>query len=260
MTEQKKTNAKPKAGVPLIFPKMVAIMRGVGMIGKDRENPSQHYAFRGIDDVYNELHDVLAKEGVITIPEVLEERAEDRQSSSGKAAIYRILKIKYRFCAEDGSYVDATVIGEGMDWGDKAANKAMSVAHKYALLQIFCIPTAEPKDPEAGEDVPAGKKTKNYGGKKATPPKDDNGKAYPMAKFMISGEEKLLTKFQALDLFKSAKEHLGKDEYYRILNSYGIEKSNMVALEDMREIYEAMIASYQERISRTPTSKPKEKK
>jgi hypothetical protein len=24
----------------------------------------------------------------------------------------------------------------------------MSVAHKYALLQVFCIPTDEPKDPE----------------------------------------------------------------------------------------------------------------
>ena len=35
-----------------------------------------------------------------------------------------------------------------MDSGDKAANKAMSAAHKYALLQVFCIPTEEPKDSE----------------------------------------------------------------------------------------------------------------
>ena len=277
MTEKKKANAAPKktaakpkaeqikgeiltAETPLIFPKMIAIMRGVGKIGKDRENPSQHYAFRGIDDVYNELHNVLAKEGVITIPEVLEERAEDRQSSSGKQAIYRILKIKYQFCAEDGSHVDATVIGEGMDWGDKAANKAMSVAHKYALLQIFCIPTAEPKDPEADEDIPAGEKTRSHGGKKATPPKDDSGKAYPMAKFVISGEEKLLTKFDALDLFKGAKGHLGKEDYYKVLNGFEFNKSNEIPLEQMREVYEAMIAVYQERVSRTKTEKPKEKK
>jgi hypothetical protein len=35
-----------------------------------------------------------------------------------------------------------------MDSGDKAANKAMSVAHKYALLQALCIPTEEMADPD----------------------------------------------------------------------------------------------------------------
>lgn len=263
-----KPNAKPKpikgeiltAETPLIFPKMIAIMRGVGTIAKDRENPSLKYSFRGIDDVYNELHDVLAKEGVITIPEVLEERAEEREGKD-KTAIYRILKIKYRFCAEDGSYVETIVIGEGMDWGDKAANKAMSVAHKYALLQTFCIPTSDPKDPEADKDIAAGKKGKTHGGeKKETPPKGENGTSYPVTRFPVSGEEKLLNKFQALDLFKNAKTHLGMEEYYRILNSYGFEKSNGIALEDMREVYESMIAAYQERISKTKKEKPKEKK
>jgi len=264
MSEQKKTNDKSKAATKgkaetsLIFPKMIAIMRGVGTIAKDRENPSLKYSFRGIDDVYNELHDVLAKEGVITIPEVLEERAEERGKEE-KPVIYRILKIRYRFCAEDGSYVETIVIGEGMDWGDKAANKAMSVAHKYALLQTFCIPTSDPKDPEADKDIPAGKKGKTHGGKKETPPKGANGTSYPVSRFTVSGEEKLLTKFQALDLFKNAKTHLGTEEYYRILNSYGFEKSSGIALEDMREVYESMIAAYQERISKTKTEKPKEK-
>ena len=255
-----KAVAKPKAAeTSLIFPKMIAIMRGVGTIAKDRENPSLKYSFRGIDDVYNELHDVLAKEGVITIPEVLEERAEEREGKD-KTAIYRILRIKYRFCAEDGSYVETIVIGEGMDWGDKAANKAMSVAHKYALLQTFCIPTSDPKDPEADKDIPAGKKGKTHGGKKGTPPKGENGKSYPVVKFPVSGEEKLLTKFQALDLFKNAKKYLGTEEYYSILNGHKFNKSNEIPLENMREIYEEMIAAYQERISKTKTEKPKEKK
>jgi hypothetical protein len=35
-----------------------------------------------------------------------------------------------------------------MDSGDKASNKAMSVAYKYAFMQIFCIPTEEEKDTE----------------------------------------------------------------------------------------------------------------
>jgi hypothetical protein len=57
--------------------------------------------------------------------------------------------MKYTFYAKDGSSISAVVIGEGMDSGDKASNKAMAVALKYALLQVFCIPTEDTKDPDA---------------------------------------------------------------------------------------------------------------
>ena len=36
-----------------------------------------------------------------------------------------------------------------MDSGDKATNKAMAIAFKYACFQVFCIPTEEMKDPDA---------------------------------------------------------------------------------------------------------------
>ena len=36
-----------------------------------------------------------------------------------------------------------------MDSGDKASNKALSIAFKYACFQVFCIPTEEMKDPDA---------------------------------------------------------------------------------------------------------------
>ena len=48
----------------------------------------------------------------------------------------------------DGSYVDTVNVGEAMDSGDKGMNKAMSIALKYSLLQMFLIPTEEPKDPD----------------------------------------------------------------------------------------------------------------
>jgi hypothetical protein len=138
---------------------MVAIMRDVGAISKDRKNTQQNYAFRGVDDVYAALHDILAKHGVFTMPEVMEDRSEERTTKSGGALIYRILRIRYHFIAADGSEVQSIVIGEGMDSGDKASNKAMSVAHKYALLQAFCIPTEDAKDPENDNPEPAPKRT-----------------------------------------------------------------------------------------------------
>lgn len=133
---------------PLIYGKIIAVMKDIDAIAKSRKNAVQGYNFRGIDDVYNELHTPLAEHGVFTIPEILEERTEERTTSKGSSLIYRILKIKFTFYAEDGSNVAAIVIGEGMDSGDKASNKAMSVAHKYALMQVFAIATEDEKDPE----------------------------------------------------------------------------------------------------------------
>ena len=139
-------------------------MADIGAIGKDDYNQMQKFKFRGIDAVYNELHSVLAKHKVFSLPLVLDERTEERTSRNGAALIYRVLKVKYVFYADDGSSVDCVVIGEGMDSGDKAANKAMAVAHKYALLQAFCIPTDEQKDPDAESHEVKPKQPKTIGG------------------------------------------------------------------------------------------------
>ena len=47
-----------------------------------------------------------------------------------------------------------------MDSGDKATNKAMSIAYKYACFQVFCIPTEEMMDPDAEILEPAPKTSK----------------------------------------------------------------------------------------------------
>lgn len=132
----------------MIFTQICAVMNDISAVGKTQKNQKQGYSFRGIDQVYNELHSILARHQVFTVPEILDEKSHEKISQSGGVLIYRILKIKYTFYAEDGSNVSAVVIGEGMDSGDKASNKAMAVAHKYALTQVFCIPTEDAKDPE----------------------------------------------------------------------------------------------------------------
>ena len=94
----------------------------------------------------NKLQPLFAKYKLFIVPELLEQNREERKSSNG--LLYSICKMKYIFYAEDGSNVSAIVVGEGMDSGDKASNKAMAVALKYALFQVFCIPTEEMKDPD----------------------------------------------------------------------------------------------------------------
>lgn len=122
---------------------LCAITAEIGSIGKNKKNQQQGYSFRGIDDLMNTLHPLFAKFGVIVVPEVLESTREERITAKGSALISAILKVKYHFTSVDGSEVCATVIGEGMDTADKASNKALAVAYKYACFQVFCIPTEE---------------------------------------------------------------------------------------------------------------------
>lgn len=136
---------------PKIYAAMSAAMADIGAVGKAKKNQQQNFMYRGIDDVMNALYPVLSEHGLFLCPEVLEHTREERKTAKGSNLIYSILKVKYTVYAEDGSSVCATVIGEGMDSADKSSNKAMAVAMKYALFQLFCIPTEE-----MGRDDPDG--------------------------------------------------------------------------------------------------------
>ena len=135
---------------PMIYEALAAVMAEIPAIGKDKKNQQQGFNYRGIDDVYNALNPILAKHGVIMIPEVTDRQREERETRNGGVLAFVTLTVGYHFCASDGSSVSCTVIGEGMDSGDKATNKALSIAQKYALFQTFCIPTQDPdlKDPD----------------------------------------------------------------------------------------------------------------
>lgn len=136
-----------------IFGLIQKAMQEVGAIGKDSTatniNGKKMYNFRGIDAVYNALNPVMSKLGLFICPEVINHTREERKSTNGGNLIYSVLTIRYTIYAPDGSFVSCTVIGEGMDSGDKASNKAMSVAMKYAMFQLLMIPTEEMVDPDA---------------------------------------------------------------------------------------------------------------
>ncbi len=127
--------------VPMIYAAICGVMEDVGAVGKNDYNKSQNFRYRGIDAVMNTLNPAMIKHKIFCTPEVIEQSREERTTKGGGALIYSVCRIRYRFFTIDGSYVDTVVVGEGMDSGDKATNKAMSVAFKYACFQTFCIPT-----------------------------------------------------------------------------------------------------------------------
>ena len=137
-----------------IYQKMGAIMREINPIPKGQRNTQQGYDFRGIDDIFAELHNLFAKHGVFVLPNLLKEETEEREADyikDGKT-VKRVVRtskalVQYFFVSEsDGSEVSATSMGEAADYGDKASNKAQTFAIKNTLINIFLIPTKEKKD------------------------------------------------------------------------------------------------------------------
>lgn len=165
-----------------IYQNIIKAMNEVNSISKDNYNNLQKFKFRGIDDVMNAMHPILAKNNIFVAPEVEDFSREERTSKNGGLIIYTIATIKFTFYAEDGSNIVVKVIGEAMDSGDKGMNKAMSIAYKYALFQVFCIPTED--DPDKDSYTLAPKQQANKNTKTSQPTKQ------PAQQNLISTEQK----------------------------------------------------------------------
>ncbi len=85
---------------------------------------------------------------------------EERVSQANKPLYWVTVRVEFDFVAvKDGSLHTVVMYGEAMDSGDKATNKAMSAAFKYACLEVFCIPTEgliEDADATTHQPVPKG--------------------------------------------------------------------------------------------------------
>jgi len=151
-----------------VYQCIVAVSREIAQSGiaKSRKNDQQGYRFRGIDDVLNTLAPLLAKFGLVILPRILSRTVAEHASRNGGALFYVTVEAEFDFVsAADGSTHTVKTYGEAMDSADKATNKAMSAAYKYAALQTFCIPTEGDNDADAttpdvvatapGEPLPA---------------------------------------------------------------------------------------------------------
>jgi len=122
-----------------------------GGITKDRTAPvGGGYQFRGIDDIYNVLCGLTAQHGINMYPVVVGEPKVEYQvtTKNGRNGeriealqthVHLLLEVKL-VSAIDGSWDVIRTAGEAIDQGDKATNKAMSAAMKYACIMAFQIP------------------------------------------------------------------------------------------------------------------------
>lgn len=127
---------------------LAKVMEEVRAVRKADRNTQQGYAFRGVDAVVNAVGPALRKHGIVPMPMLEKASYRDVTTSTGKPSRECTVEVRYRFYGPAGDHVDAVVPGESMDFGDKGAPKAMSVAYRIVLLQALCLPTDE-ADPDA---------------------------------------------------------------------------------------------------------------
>jgi hypothetical protein len=120
-------------------------------IAKSRNNQQQGYKFRGIDEVYAALSPLLARHSLVIVPRVLDRQMVQLVSAKGSPLYNVTVRAEFDFVsAIDGTTHTAATFGEAMDTADKATNKAMSAAYKYAAFMTFAIPTeGEDNDADA---------------------------------------------------------------------------------------------------------------
>lgn len=125
------------------------IIEDIGSIAKSRTNQHQNYKFRGIDDVYLALQPLLIKHKIVILPTFLSHKKNDFVSAKGTLTFHHVVEVNYTLqSVEDGSSISLIFMGEAMDTGDKGIPKALSVAYKYLVFQLFCIPTTSNDDVE----------------------------------------------------------------------------------------------------------------
>jgi hypothetical protein len=141
-------------------------------IGKSRKNQQQGYSFRGVDEVMNALAPVLVHSKLAILPRFKERSTAERPTRNGGIQTFATVHGEFDFVStEDGSVHTVATFGEAQDSADKATNKAMSAAFKYACFQAFCIPLeGMGEDADSVTEEVAGKPANTKAGQ---PPSDD---------------------------------------------------------------------------------------
>lgn len=129
--------------VPQVYEALQAVQRDLLAegVGKNNVNKEQRYKYRSIEDVINAIAPLLPKHGLLITPTTKDVQSTTYTSKSGTPMHRTVVHMVYEcISVKDGSKHCISVAGEGSDVSDKATNKALSFAYKYAMSQALCIP------------------------------------------------------------------------------------------------------------------------
>lgn len=136
-----------------------AIMQSVGYVQKQKSG-GLNYSFAGEAVLIAALRPAMVEQGVYMAVVALSDiRRGEYTTAKGSVMQMVDLTATVRFAhALSGTFIDVVALGSGADTGDKASNKALTGAYKYALRQTFCIETGD--DPDDAPSQPRAPKAK----------------------------------------------------------------------------------------------------
>ncbi len=213
-----------------IYESISDIMSEMGGTPKTGKNEYEGYTYRSIDDVYTALQPLLGKHGVVIVPKVLSRESLTANTLTGKPSQRCIMEVEFKVVNRYGSSLKITTWGEALDTSDKATNKALTAAYKYAMIELFCIAVGQ-EDADASsieaEPMRSAPRTVKKLPPAKLPPAEASELSTLFAQVPAAGRTELRTELEA---------QLG----------YPIRKASEIKEEDVakaREIIEAKIAS-----------------
>lgn len=137
------------------------VMADLPGIGKDeRADPRQGgYAYRGIEAITRAVQPLLARHGVVLVPHVQAHEVAPVDVAGKPWSDTRLL-VSYTVYGPGGpeDHIEVgPILAIGRDGADKGANKALTQAFKYLLLQLLCVSDA--KDDGDAASVEADRRT-----------------------------------------------------------------------------------------------------
>lgn len=145
--EPKAANEKEK-DLPLAI-KIAKAANDMGAIAKDGKNKSQDFQFISESAIKAAVRKVSAKYGFTIFPKQIKNitRYERATSRGGTLYFYDVLQ---EFVVTDGKEeMIGDMMGTGSDTGDKAFNKAVTVALKNFEKQLFNVSDKSENDPDS---------------------------------------------------------------------------------------------------------------
>ena len=140
--ETKKTTTKT---IKNVHEAIVHVMNKVGYVQKEKKGLP--YTFASEAAFIKAIRPEMVVIGLFVYPVYAKAEQGSFVSAKGNYINTTLVHSTYRWHhAPSDTSIDVAVVGKGMDSGDKDANKAMTIALKYALRQTLLIETGDDPD------------------------------------------------------------------------------------------------------------------
>lgn len=179
-----------------IFAALNAVMQEVTLVHK-QSSDGLKYTYLGEAALISAVRPALVKHGIVVLPaQIRDLRTEVFATSKGTPMNRTVGVFSYTFVhGESDTSFTVEVLGEGMDTGDKSANKAMTGAYKYALRQALMIESGEDPDRKPSRSQQRGSDGAELPAPKVPRPMTtpQTARPYPADTFKTAYQKKLRT-------------------------------------------------------------------